>query len=400
MEAASFTIDDEIQGELKLTAKGKEFVAAGEAHMGEALAGAHYLRIEFVQGGKRHARSTEFLYDPASRPIAWRTYLGASSKVTPHLSDGIIYVGANDGRLRAIDAGSGALEWEVPTGAEILGEPLTESGNIYVANGLGEVLAVSKAGKKLWSFTAADAVYSAPVAWEGKIIFGCNDGTLHALDGRTGKEVWVNHDAEYAIESTVCVSEGRVFFGAWDQYVHCVDARDGKQIWKQVCEGARKAKAAKRYYSPADATPVVCEGNLMIADRSYTLGIYKAQTGELVGSMEKVAATGLSQDGKFVYLRQRDGSLTKIDSAGKTLWSVPAGLGALPTAPVEAKGVVYVASATGLVSALAAETGKLAWQYQASPKLFMMSSIACDGANAYVTAFDGSLTAIKCTAAK
>jgi hypothetical protein len=27
-----------------------------------------------------------------------------------------------------------------------------------------------------------------------------------------------------------------------------------------------------------------------------------------------------------------------------------------------------------------------------------MSSVACDGANAYVTAFDGSLTAIKCRA--
>jgi outer membrane protein assembly factor BamB len=49
-----------------------------------------------------------------------------------------------------------------------------------------------------------------------------------------------------------------------------------------------------------------------------------------------------------------------------------------------------------MVSAIAADSGKLLWQYQASPQLYVMCSVACDGANAYLTAFDGTLTAIKC----
>ena len=60
--------------------------------------------------------------------------------------------------------------------------------------------------------------------------------------------------------------------------------------------------------------------------------------------------------------------------------------------------MVYVSSAKGTVSAIAADSGKILWQYQASPQLFVMGSVACDGANAYLTAFDGSLTAIKCQA--
>ena len=71
-------------------------------------------------------------------------------------------------------------------------------------------------------------------------------------------------------------------------------------------------------------------------------------------------------------------------------------MGAIPTAPTEKNGVVYVCSGKGTVSAIAADSGKILWQYQASPQLFVMSSVACDGANAYVTAFDGTLTAIKC----
>jgi outer membrane protein assembly factor BamB len=192
------------------------------------------------------------------------------------------------------------------------------------------------------------------------------------------------------------VAGGRIYFGAWDEHIRCVGAGEGNLAWKRVSEGVRMAKAAKRYYSPADAMPVVAEGKLMIADRNYQLSILDAQTGEPLGALPKVAATGLSEDGKHVYLRKTDGNLVKIDSAAKEVWSAAAQLGAIPTAPTEKNGVVYVASATGLITALAALDGKVHWQYQASPQLFVMSSVACDGTNAYVTAFDGTLTAIRC----
>ena len=187
-----------------------------------------------------------------------------------------------------------------------------------------------------------------------------------------------------------------MYYGAWDQNIRCVNATNGKLVWERICEGSRVARAAKRYYSPADAMPVVAEGKLMIADRNMMLTILDAETGEPVDTMRGISATGLSEDGKFVYLRKLSGDVVKIDSAGKELWSTPAHVGAIPTAPTEKNGVVYVCSGKGTVSAIAADSGKILWQYQASPQLFVMCSVASDGANAYLTAFDGSLTAIKC----
>ena len=81
------------------------------------------------------------------------------------------------------------------TGAEILAEPLVADGQVYTANGWGVVSAYTTAGKKVWSFTAGDAVYSSPVLADGKVIFGCNNGWLYALDAATGKLAWVNKDA-------------------------------------------------------------------------------------------------------------------------------------------------------------------------------------------------------------
>jgi outer membrane protein assembly factor BamB len=273
-----------------------------------------------------------------------------------------------------------------------------DGGKVYSANGLGVVSAYTKAGRKVWSFTAGDAVYSSPVMADGKVVFGCNDGWLYALDAATGKQAWVNKDGTYTIESKPFVWNGKVYYGAWDQYIRCVNAKDGKLVWQQLGEGSRIAKGAKRYYSPADAMPVVAEGKLMIADRNMMLTILNAETGEPAGSLKQVSATGLSEDGKFVYLRKTNGHVAKIDSAGNEVWSVHASVGAIPTAPVEKNGAVYVSSGKGTVSAIAADSGKILWQYQGSPQLFVMSSLACDGTNAYVTAFDGSLTAIKCSA--
>ena len=395
-DKAAYTIDDEMEGELKLSGQAPTWTATGSADVGKLLPGAHYLRVDFTRGSDHYTHSTEFFFEPASQPTAWRAYLAASSKVTPAVAGGVVYVGDNNGKLRAFDATTGKELWAADTGAEILAEPLVAGGKVYSANGLGIVSAYTTDGKKVWSFTADDAVYSSPVMADGKVVFGCNNGWLYAVDAATGKLAWVNKDGTYAIESKPFVWQGKVYYGAWDQYIRCVNATDGKQVWQQLGEGSRVAKGAKRYYSPADAMPVVAGGNLVMADRNMIVSILDAGTGGTNSSLKGVSAIGLSEDGKFVYLRKLNGDVAKIDSSGKQLWATGAHVGAIPTAPTEKNGVVYVCSGKGTVSAIAADSGKILWQYQASPQLFVMCAVACDGTNAYLTSFDGTLTAIKC----
>ena len=397
IEKATYTIDaGDAQGDLALVGQDPKWATAENVDTSKLLPGSHCLKVDFEQGKQHFSRSCEFFIESTDKPTAWRAYLAGSSKVTPTIADGLVYAGANDGKLRVLNAKTGKEWWSVDTGAEILAQPAVADGIVYTANGLGAVTAYAKLARKVWSYTAGDAVYSSPVLADGKVIFGCNNGKLYAIDAKTGKEAWINSDATYAIESAPFVANGKVYFGAWDQYVYCVDLKTGTLIWKQLGEGSKAASGAKRYYSPADAPPVVCEDKLFIADRAYMLTIFNADTGERLSAMPKVAAVGLSEDGKFVYLRRTDGNLEKLDSSGKSIWSSPALTGYVPTPPTEKNGAVYVCSAKGIVSAISADAGKLLWQYQGSPQLYVMSSVACDGTNAYVTAFDGYLTSIKC----
>ena len=395
IQKASFTVDGEVNGDLTITADSGGYDAEGQVQLAGLLPGSHYLRVTFTAEGREFTRSCQFYLDAPGSRTGWRKYIAASSKAAPAVAEGRVYIADNAGYLRALETSRGNELWSVQTGAEILAEPLVAGDRVIAANGLGKVLAFSTAGKKLWEFTAGDAVYSSPVLADGKVVFGCNDGKLYALDAATGAKLWTNEDGEYSIESKPFVSNGKVYYGCWDQYVRCVNLSDGSLVWKVLGEGPRVEKAAKRYYSPGDAMPVVVDNKVFAADRSYRMIILDAATGERINALSGVAAAGPSADGKSVYLRKTTGDLVKINSQGEAIWSAPAELNAIPTAPAEKDGVVFVASARGKVSAVNAADGKILWQYQASPQLFVMSSVASDGKNAYVTAFDGTVSAIK-----
>ena len=148
VEKATYSVDDEVKGELTLSGKAPNWTASGTAELGPTAAGAHYLRVDFEKGGQHYTHSTQFFLEPTNHPTAWRAYLAASSKVTPAVADGVVYVGANDGKLRAFQAKTGKELWSVDTGAEILAEPLVDGGKVVSANGLGVVSAYTTAGRK------------------------------------------------------------------------------------------------------------------------------------------------------------------------------------------------------------------------------------------------------------
>ena len=60
VEKATYTVDDELEGELTLSGQAPAWTASGSAGLGKLLPGAHYLRVDFVTGGNitRAARNS------------------------------------------------------------------------------------------------------------------------------------------------------------------------------------------------------------------------------------------------------------------------------------------------------------------------------------------------------
>ncbi|MCE5198895.1 MAG: PQQ-binding-like beta-propeller repeat protein [Armatimonadota bacterium] len=358
--------------------------------------GAHYIRVCFAgQDGVTYHRSTSFYTDSARPRALWRAYMGAASKSRPTAAGNTVYVGTNDGSLRAYDIKTGKLNWRFRTGGAVTSEPLVVGGNVYFGSEDTSLYCVSAStGKLIWKFIAGSPIYSSPVSDGTHVYFGAADGAFYSVSVSQGKLAWKNTDATYNIEVKPFLAEGRIYYGCWDAYLYCLNTSDGSLVWKCVGKGSSEG-TAPAYYSPADCGPVVCKGKVYVADRKYRLSVIDASTGSLTSYKDAVSAVGLAIGSSDVFLRKTDGALVKVDDAGKEVWTASVSMDHLPAAPSEAGGIVYVCSRSGLVSAVSSTDGKVLWQYRVSPQSFVLSGIGTSSNCVFVAGTDGVLTALK-----
>jgi outer membrane protein assembly factor BamB len=137
----------------------------------------------------------------------------AVSATAPITAGNLVFVGSNDGSIRALDAASGKERWTFYTGATLTYPPAIWQKRLYAGSGDGWIYALeAKTGNLLWRFRAAPVERTIPVygslrsTWpvasgvlvEDGVVYAAaglanHDGThLYALDAITGKLRWHN----------------------------------------------------------------------------------------------------------------------------------------------------------------------------------------------------------------
>ncbi|PIU95652.1 MAG: hypothetical protein COS65_01340 [Armatimonadetes bacterium CG06_land_8_20_14_3_00_66_21] len=377
---------------LDLTLTGRR--AVGTIPAEKLTPGAHRLRIGFkTETGEIFGRST-FVYVPASQPrVRWRTFLDGSSKSTPLVTGDRLYVGADDGKLYCLETTTGKIQWAFAAGGEILTDPCQTESGVCFGSGDGVVYTVSAEGKEVWRQQIGSPVYSSPVGERGLVFFGSNSGKFYCLSARTGAVKWVCREPTYGIESKPFLAEGVVYFGAWDQYVYAVRAETGALLWK--CKGEASAtKPAARYYSPADCGPVAAGGKVFIPDRGYLLSVIDAKTGQRLAPGASVGGVSLLPDGSGVLLRKTKG-VAKWTLTGEQVWETEVETGFRPTTIASGGDRLFGVSDRGLLSCLDTSSGGVLYQYQVTPRLWVMSTPVVHDGTVYVSAMDGSVTAVR-----
>lgn len=162
--------------------------------------------------------------------IAWTYYTGAPVRSSPHQADGHLFIGSDDCHLHAVNVTSGRGIWQTDTGAPIRSTPLVSHESIYCGNEDGDLLSLDYRGTIKWRFKARRAVTSSPVSSKGLLYFSSLDGTLYALDAKTGWVAWRFRLGKGSISSP-CLSDNLVFTGAIDGVIYCVEARSAKEVW-------------------------------------------------------------------------------------------------------------------------------------------------------------------------
>src|SRR5690606_12487628 len=142
--------------------------------------------------------------EPAGRPGSpvWRSDVGSEMFGTPLVSEGRLYVGADDGRVRALDLADGSEAWAFDAGGPVCGAITTDGRLLFALADDGVLHAVRDGGTAAvpeWRLDLADTVVlrgvydaygSAPVVVGDALVLGTADGVVHAVSARDGGLLW------------------------------------------------------------------------------------------------------------------------------------------------------------------------------------------------------------------
>lgn len=333
-------------------------------------------------------------------------------KATPIVADGrlagrIVYVSVGlsaglttPGLVEALDAQTGRMQWKAQT-VTTSGEPVVAQGALYVGADDGTVRAFdATTGQSRWSFTrtvgvSAQLGLDGYVAVDGGAVFVTSDGgAIYALDSATGKQRWLYTlpATQSHIYTVPVVAGGLVYVaaGGIDGAVYALDAATGKLHWKAAQEGG------------FDGQPVIVGGALYVgATNSPTFYVYNAQTGaqlwtyDTSSSVISPAAIGP----EMVYMCASDSAVYALRANHTLAWKFQTG-GNAPT-PLIARGAaptldgqtLYVGSQGGVVYALDATSGKPRWSVALNSSIDMPPTLL-DG-TLFVTTEAGDIVALR-----
>jgi outer membrane protein assembly factor BamB len=126
----------------------------------------------------------------------WSTAVGGAVKASPAYDRGVVFVGDYGGQMTAMRASSGRVVWQASAGGSIYGTAAVAFGRVYAGDLGGGFHAWSESsGSSEWSTSTGGYVYSGATAAKApgtpaSVYFGSYDGTVYALDARTGNVRW------------------------------------------------------------------------------------------------------------------------------------------------------------------------------------------------------------------
>jgi outer membrane protein assembly factor BamB/tRNA A-37 threonylcarbamoyl transferase component Bud32 len=272
---------------------------------------------------------------------------------SPTFDNGVLYVGAYDNNLYAINAANGEFMWKYATDGGIPTKPAVYDNTIYIGSEDKRLHAVSaRSGKVLWTYYTEGPVRSSPRIAEGHIFFGSDDGFMHVVNMNTNRMAW-RAEAGSPVRSSPFISNELVYFGSESGDFTCCDFR-GTVKWRFQ---------AKRAIT---ASPLVDHGVVFVTSIDGYCYALDAKSGWIIWRfrMEKGSISSPIKVENNLYFGSADGNLYCVDSGnGREIWRFRAEHQIAGSAAVY-KDAVYIGSVDGNLYAVDVSNGRLRWKFK------------------------------------
>lgn len=179
--------------------------------------------------------------------IVWQTSVKGEVLAAPAYAEGYVVVNTAGGILFALNANDGELRWTSesdvpPLTLRGIPSPIAANGGVLTGTATGKVQAnIIESGIVAWetAITAPSGstelerlvdVDATPLLYAGTLYTLSYNGTLAAVELRTGRVVWKR---EYAGYRRISLASNRLFVVDSTSNVYALDRRNGVELWSQ-----------------------------------------------------------------------------------------------------------------------------------------------------------------------
>lgn len=212
--------------------------------------------------------------------------------------------------------GGAGTAWQTQLSGAVTGTPLVLADRLIVAARDGSVTALDRrSGARLWSLTSPKGFGGGPVMADSLVVVAGFDGIVRGIDPDDGRAVWQFATGGRIASTPAVTREGAVVVGSYDRTLYGLQGRNGRLLWKCRLGGILWA-------SPVAA-------------------------------------------GAYVYAAGLDGTVAAVNGKwGSVLWRFPA-KAEIYSAPAVTRQALVFGAEDGSVYAIDPETGRLLWKFAA-----------------------------------
>lgn len=124
---------------------------------------------------------------------AWKADVGKGGPYTmqPAVAGNNVYASARNGKIVALDGGTGKVLWEAKANVDLTSGPGSDGSVTAVAGEKGAIFAFDNSGKQVWKKEVNGEVLSPPLVGNGLVVVRTTDTRVLGLDAQTGERRWI-----------------------------------------------------------------------------------------------------------------------------------------------------------------------------------------------------------------
>ncbi|MFC8085355.1 PQQ-binding-like beta-propeller repeat protein [Streptomyces sp. NPDC057340] len=268
--------------------------------------------LDVTDGSRRWDRRVRV--DDVSQDTGHLKNVGNDIRITG-VSGGLLFYGSND-HLYAVDADDGDHRWRYMD--DTFHPSPVVVGDVAYADMVSFFYVLdARTGDKLWDYGFGVNADGSNIAVADDVLLVHSGKKLIAVDLRTRKQKWT-HQAASDAETGLVVADGKVYFGTLDGSLYAVDARSGEEEWRRTFQGelwdGRLGEGA--------GMPQVADGTVYFENDAY-ISAFDADTGSQRWRRKQEAdeVTSLDVVDDTLLVHASDGGLTALDTgSGEPGW--------------------------------------------------------------------------------